>query len=65
MPTTTRSSKLLPHALVLLFGAVLALAIWLAGYAELSWLGFAGAAMHAETRGGRRALARLSRRSSS
>jgi hypothetical protein len=65
MQTTTRSSRLIHHTLTLLFGAALAAGIWLVGYAELSWLGFASAAMHAETPSGRRALSRLSRRSRS
>jgi hypothetical protein len=63
MQTPAPSSALIRHIVTLLCGAVVAACIWLAGYAELSWLGFAGAAMQAETRGGRRALARLSRRS--
>ena len=65
MQTAPRSSALISHVLTLLFGTVLAAGIWLVGYAELSWLGFATAAMHAESPSGRRALGCLSRRSAS
>jgi hypothetical protein len=64
MQTATLSSRLVRHLLTLLFGSVLAAGIWLTGYGELAWLGFAAAAMGADT-GGRRAPACLSRRSTS
>ena len=48
MPTTTRKPVLISHAVTLLLGAVLAVAIGLAGYVELSWLGFAAAAMRSD-----------------
>jgi hypothetical protein len=64
MPTATLSSRLVRHLLTLLFGSVLAAGLWLTGYGELAWLGFAAAAMGADP-GGRRALACLSRRSTS
>ena len=57
MPTSTRRTTLIVHALTLLFGAVVAIAIGLAGYVQLSWLGFVLAALLAETPRGRRVLA--------
>ncbi len=65
MQTATRSSRLIDHATTLLLGAAMAVAIWLAGYAEISWLGFAAAAMYGETPAWRRARACLPRRSAS
>jgi hypothetical protein len=63
MQTATRSSTLIQHTLTLLLGALLAVVIWLAGYADVSWLGFVAAAMHADSPSGRRRLARVARRS--
>ena len=65
MQTITHSSRFLRHALTLLFAALLAISIWLAGYVELSWLGFALAATHTQTSGERPMLTRLSRRARS
>lgn len=65
MRTATRSSRLIEHTLTLLFGAVLAVGIWLAGYPDVSWLGFVAAAMYAESPRGRRRLARSATRSRS
>ena len=64
MQTITHSSTFLRHALTLLFAALLAISIWLAGYVELSWLGFA-LATHTQTSGERPMLTRLSRRARS
>jgi hypothetical protein len=64
MQTATLSPALIRHLRVLLFGSMLAAGLWLTGYAELAWLGFAAAAMGADP-GGRRAPACLSRRSTS
>ena len=64
MPTATPSSRLIQHTMTVLFGAVLALGIWLAGYPDVSWLGFVTAAVYAECPRGRRCLARPARRSS-
>ena len=52
MQTGTRRAMLVHHAVTLLFGALLATAIWLAGYAEISWLGFAAAALYGEAPAG-------------
>jgi hypothetical protein len=58
--STTRRDKWAELIRVLLLGLVMALGIGvLAGAAEAAWLGFALAAMYAETSGGR---ARLTRR---
>jgi hypothetical protein len=62
MQTATRSSTVLTHALTLLFGAIIAGVIWLAGYAGLSWLGFAAAALYGDTPACRRARSCLLRR---
>jgi hypothetical protein len=51
MQTATHRSTVLYHAVTLLLGAVMAAAIWLLGYAEISSLGFAAAAIYGETPG--------------
>ena len=45
MPTPARSSIVATHARTLALGGLAAAGIWLAGHPELSWLGFAQAAM--------------------
>ena len=61
MPTKTRSTKIIEHALTLLLGALLAAAVALAGYTQWLWVGFVAAAICADTASGRRRLARLAR----
>ena len=64
MQPATPSSTLIRHLLTLLFGSVLAAGLWLTGYGELAWLGFAAAALGADP-SGRGAPTCLSRRSTS
>ena len=52
MQTATPSSRSLSHARTLALGAVLAAGIGMTGGADLSWLGFALAAMHTGAPGG-------------
>ena len=62
MRTAMSRSSLTHHVMTLILGALLALAIWLVGNHEQTWLGFVIAAIYAETARGQRALAALPRR---
>ena len=60
MSTTTRSAKWIAFAHTMIVGLALALGIAFVGAApQAAWLGFAVAAMHAETDGGRACSARI------
>jgi hypothetical protein len=62
MRTAMHSSTVITHIVTLLLGAALAAGLWLVGHADMAWLGFAAAAIYAQTGRCRPATMRPSQR---